>query len=129
MNRKTTIEIHGLEYEAELARVKRTHLGREDHGILSVNIEFEGISGSWGQGTGHYFADTPEKMFPWVSRLIDFFGAWENIPGSECYVLREMYSGPIVGMVSKDEKRVLLVREVSDDVQARIDALPEAAAL
>lgn len=112
MNRKTMIEYNGVTYEADLARVKGTHLGYEDHGILSVNIDFEGLGGAWGQGTGHYFADTPEKMFPWVKAFIDFFGQWESIPRRECFILRESYSGPIVGLASKSDDTVLIFAEV-----------------
>lgn len=119
MQKKLTIEIAGVEYEAQLATIKHTHLGKEDHGILSVNIHFAGVGGSWEQGTGHYFADTAEKMFPWVSAFIDFLGPWESIPGKEVYVLRESYSGPIVGLVHKTSDDYLMLK----DIQAHVERL------
>lgn len=121
MERKTTITIKGVDYEAQLARVKGTHLGYEDHGIFSVNIDFEGVSGSWGQGTGHRFADTPARLFPWVKMLTSFFssfGKWEDIVGKECFVLRRSYGGAIVGLVSKVSDEALLF----DDIDAMVVA-------
>ncbi|WNT44269.1 hypothetical protein SEA_CANDC_57 [Microbacterium phage CandC] len=121
MERKTTITLKGVEYEAQLARVESTHLGYEDHGIFSVNVNFKGVDGGWGQGTGHRFADTPERLFPWVKMLVSFFGSfgkWEDIVGKECYVLRTSYSGPIVGLVSKMSDEALLFEDIDAMVVA-----------
>lgn len=121
MERKTTITIGDTEYEAQLARVKATHLGYEDHGIFSLNIAFEGVHGSWGQGTGHRIIESPEAMFHWVKLLVSFFGSfgkWEDIAGKECFVLRESYSGPIVGLVSKVKDEALLFSEIDARILA-----------
>lgn len=118
MKRTITYTIKGKDYEAELARVEHTHLGNEDHGILSVNVHFAGIGGSWEQGTGHYFADRPNRMFPWVCALLTFFGGtWEGIAGKECFILRESYSGPIVGLADKGGTDYLLFQDIRDEVQ------------
>lgn len=117
MERKTTITIGETDYQAELARVESTHLGFEDHGILSVNVAFEGIGGGWGQGTGHYFADRPNRMFPWVRALIVLFGVrWEDIQGKECFILREDCSGPIVGLASKSDNDYVLFETIREEV-------------
>ncbi|QJD53281.1 hypothetical protein SEA_TEMPO_58 [Microbacterium phage Tempo] len=125
MERKTTITIGDTEYEAQLARVKETHLGYEDHGIFSLNIAFEGVHGSWGQGTGHRSIESPEAMFHWVKLLVAFFGSyakWEDIAGKECFVLRESYSGPIVGLVSKVKDEALIFSEVDAQIVAAQEA-------
>lgn len=114
---ETFITHKGVKYPAQLARVKRTKLGYEDHGILSVSLEFEGLNGSWGQGMGAFFADKPEKMFPWVRSLIDFFGGdWESIVGKEVF----LFLGEdrrIAGLAQRSGNDVLLVEEVLQEIR------------
>ena len=118
---ESTFQHDGKSYVAKLARVTDTHIGYEDHGILSINIQFEGVGGGWGQGTGHRFADRPNRMFPWVKAFIDFFGkygTWEAIKGQEVYILSEDGFGAIEGLAHKTEDRVLLFHVVEAEVLA-----------
>ncbi|QNJ56013.1 hypothetical protein SEA_RASPUTIA_123 [Microbacterium phage Rasputia] len=121
MPRKTIVEHGGFEFEAELAVVTKTHLGFEDHGIFSWNIDFKGVAGSWGQGTGHRFATDPFIMHTVVTFITEFFGkygTWEAITGREVFILRESYSGPIVGLAAKDDAdNVFLFSELEDLIE------------
>jgi len=47
--------IDGVEYEVQLARVSNYAFEREEHGIFTDNIVFEGSG--WGQGLGGYSLD------------------------------------------------------------------------
>jgi hypothetical protein len=91
-----------------IAKAKKAWLGVEDHGILSVNVDFD-YGGSM-QGTGHYSLDTHIKhtslgsKYPvqdkrvgtqwgmeFIRRLLLAMGVdwWSDIPGRTVYVLRD----------------------------------------
>lgn len=106
-------------YDSEIGRIKSTHLGDEDHGIFSVNVEFEFGPRGMGsiQGTGHRGTDSPTKSThfrygedrigtAWGMEFIRRFvqtvgsGSWENLPGATVFVLRDKGDsfGPIKGI-------------------------------
>lgn len=115
MKRETTITHAGVEYQAEVGRIKRTHLGFEDHGIFSWNLDFE-FDGS-GQGTGHRFAyieDDPEVAhgaMRKIKMIVEMLGPWEELPGTSVYVLRGEYAGPILGLVPIIGDKILFLNE------------------
>ena|SRR5215469_2794065 len=72
--------------ETENARIESTHLGFENHGIFSLNVNFAGPG--WGQGTGHYFADKGTSEL--IKGIIGAVGVtkWEDLPNQYCRVKR-----------------------------------------
>lgn len=93
------------EYDEQIAKVNRTDFGVEDHGILSINVDFE--FGGSSQGTGGYSLDGPTKFSPFKGKYpkdrvgsawgMEFLhrlmlaldvGEWSDIPGRTVYVLR-----------------------------------------
>ena len=106
------------DYEGEIAKIKGTHIGFEDHGFYSVNVDFE-MPGA-GQGTGHYALDVHDPDSPWgrtgtaagMTFVIEFIkalggGEWENLKGKTCMVLRakgDRY-GKIVGVENLPTER------------------------
>lgn len=72
--------------EIENARITSTHLGFEDHGIFSLNVQFAGPG--WGQGTGHFFADNGTSDL--VKGIIRAVGVerWEDLPNKYCRLRR-----------------------------------------
>jgi hypothetical protein len=113
VNRKTIIEIDGVEYEAQEAVVYEAHLGLEpDHGIFTINIDFRGVASGWGQGTGHY-AQNEASLYRWVKELTNLLGPWQQMKGREVWVLRTSYSGPIVGLASKNSSDYVMIADLA----------------
>ncbi len=85
--------------ERELARVESTHLGLEDHGVYTLNVNFRGKT--WGQGIGHYVVsqrgDDGQQHavngygMEFVIRLLSACSVtrWEDLPGALCWIVRE----------------------------------------
>ena len=133
--RERTISIahDGVEYGGQMATVKSTHLGIEDHGIVTAYLHCEWPGG--GIGVGGYCLDTPVKDeadkflgregtaygLDHIMRLTQTVGAssWEDIPGKHVIVL---FTGswPWLGSTAAgiahptDEDRVFILREHSD---------------
>lgn len=94
------------EIHEEIGKIADTHIGLEDHGMMTVSITLEGDG--WRQGIGHYRIGTwsePIEDAGWVAEFIRRFtqaaGAetWENLPGKRVKVLREgSFKGRIVGI-------------------------------
>ncbi|AWN07796.1 hypothetical protein HOT31_gp126 [Microbacterium phage Hendrix] len=113
MSFETTVEVRGTKYFAELVRITRTHIGYEDHGIFSMNIDFEGLSGGWGQGLGHRFMTDPIVFHTWIQLIVDHFGPWQDLKGKELYALYEKKNQEIVGLASKsDQSRIFTLGDV-----------------
>lgn len=89
----------------ENAKINGTFIGTEDHGIFSININFEGDG--WSQGTGHYFA-AEGAVERWIKGVIKVVGVerWEDLPGKLVRIRRDGggLSGRIiaVGDIFKD---------------------------
>jgi len=71
----------------ELARIERTHLGFEDHGILTLSLQVN--YGSASQGIGGYPILT--NAGPWIDRILQACGVgqWEKLVGRTIYVLTD----------------------------------------
>lgn len=78
------------------AKIESTNLGYEDHGILSMNVNFVGPG--WGQGTGCYAANA--GMREWIKSMIDAVGVsrWEDLKGATVRIRRNSEYGPIVSV-------------------------------
>lgn len=136
MARQITVEHNGTTYYAKVARIKSTHLGTEDHGILTAYLHCDGDG--WGIGVGGYGLDQPVEVdgkfshreptaygFDHVIQMARTVGApsWEALPGREVLVLFD--SPNSLGATAKgiahisDEKRVLILKDHADSWKAR----------
>ena len=75
-----------MRQEIRYATAYKTNLGIEDHGILSMNIDFDYNDSSF-QGIGCYGISglMAEKSIKSFLKLFDV-NYWENIPGKKCQV-------------------------------------------
>jgi hypothetical protein len=71
----------------EIARIERTHLGFEDHGILTGFLHV--TYGSAAQGIGGYDITTVAGYY--IKHTLKACGvdAWEKLPGRTIYVLTD----------------------------------------
>lgn len=129
MSRTITVEHHGTTYYGKVARVASTHLGGEDHGILTAYLHCEGDG--WGIGVGGYGLDEPYQDadgkhagrrptaygFDHVVQLYRTVGAesWEKVVGRELLVLFEdkhALGGTAKGIAHiSDERRVFILAD------------------
>lgn len=100
---QTQIEIDGKTYAAELATIKRTTLGDNDHGIFTAGISCEWRAGGidptgayaldnplWSEGKGKFLGRVGTGAgMDFISRIMEVVGAssWEKIPGKRVWVL------------------------------------------
>ena len=135
MARTITVEHNGTTYYAKVATVTSTHLGAEDHGILTAYLHCDGDG--WGIGVGGYGLDAydedEKRRIPTaygMDQVVQMFrtvGApsWEKVPGREVLVLFDTPSS--LGSAAKgiahisDEKRVLILADHAADWKARND--------
>ena len=110
-----TLDHDGATYEAIPARIVRTAIGPEDHGIFTIQLGFE-WSGS-GQGMpGYQFGRGDERDLtgPYIRRVMTVVGVprWEDVAGSSVYVLRA--GGMIRGLASVDDgaQRVFIAADL-----------------
>jgi len=94
--------------EKELGKIEYTHLGFEDHGIMSFMIGFD--FGTSGQGFGGYALDNYDKEvekrigtaygMEAIMRILRATGVekWEDLVGKVCWVYREEQRGNIVAI-------------------------------
>lgn len=59
MSRTTTVEHGGTTYYGRVAAITSTHLGEEDHGILSAYLTCQGDG--WSISVGGYALDTYDR--------------------------------------------------------------------
>jgi hypothetical protein len=136
MNRTITVEHNGSTYYGKVARIKSTHLGTEDHGILTAYLHCEGDG--WGIGVGGYGLDQPVEVdgkfshreptaygFDHILQMARTVGAdsWEKLPGREVIVLfdgEHSWGGTAKGIAHiSDEKRVMILAEHADEWKAK----------
>jgi hypothetical protein len=133
MTRSITVEHNGTTYYGKVAKIKSTHLGTEDHGILTAYLHVDGDG--WGVGIGGYGLDSwdevAKKRIPTaygLDQLVQMFetvGApsWEKLPGREVLVLFD--SPDSWGSTAKgiahitDEKKVLILKDHAESWKAR----------
>jgi hypothetical protein len=72
-------------YKREIAKIERTHLGFEDHGVMTgfLHVNYGGA----GQGVGGYSISTAAG--PYIERTLKACGVntWEELCGRTIYVL------------------------------------------
>ena len=79
-------------------RIASTWIGMEDHGLFTVNINFEGDG--WGQGTGHRIYGCPSSdkgaqfdagLGRYLASIFDAVGVdtWEQLKGCKVRVARQ----------------------------------------
>ena len=117
--RPATVTIDGKDYIMELGTVSRTMLGYEDHGIFSFTVTFDFSSGT--QGLGHWSLlwskHGPPETDPLLrlKRVMDVVGAdeWEAMKNRKAYILHRVGNayGPIMGLVSIDQQKYIILRE------------------
>ena len=89
-------QAQGTERHREIARIESTHLGFEDHGILTAFLQV--TYGGAGQGIGGY-AITPVAG-PYIERTLQACGVdrWERLVGRTVYVVTDKPSGRVLGI-------------------------------
>jgi hypothetical protein len=108
------------DHDAVFARCDEVHLGFEDHGIYTVHLGFTLGGGGLHHGTGHMMLshrdrDSDEQVptdwaMPFLLRVMQCLGNWNQIKGQECLVLypkgKGMYSGEkIAGIAPLPSRR------------------------
>jgi hypothetical protein len=115
MKRLTVIEHAGVEYNADVATIERTFLGREDHGIFTAYLCFKGESyGQCEQGR----ALQGESLYTYVDATLKVLGVdtWEQVARQRVFVLRQGSAfGTILGIAHLTEDRVLVWPELFKD--------------
>lgn len=116
-----TVVIDDIEYTLNLGTINYTHIGPEDHGIFSVNVDFS--FGGSGQGTGHYsLGEHGEYLGTFVKNFLDVVGVdeWEKLRGRSVFVLRRAddgWGGTIKGFVKQDMSRHMIIRDTFDNFE------------
>lgn len=84
-----------MKLQWENARIKRAFLGREDHGIFTVSITFEGES--WSQTFGNRVLSEGQALFVFVDAILTVCGAdsWDRLQGLVVQVGRHKEYGLI----------------------------------
>lgn len=101
--------------EERNAKIRSTHLGREDHGIMTVMLDLEWDSG--GQGFGGYALDQWQGErnasgkrvgtaygMKFIMAILDTLEVerWEKLPGTVCRVRAEHSKVHAIGHFLKD---------------------------
>ena len=112
----------------ELGKITETHLGREDHGIMTFYVYFD--FGGTSQGFGGYVLDTYNKKTEKregtafgcevINRILEAVGVrrWEDLVGNEMWVIRnrEGFDSKIIGIEApkyrKNAGRPFVIDEV-----------------
>lgn len=80
----------------EIAKIKKTFLGYEDHGVLTafLHVDYGGAQ----QAIGGYQLDCPSGAV-WIARVLKACGvaSWEQLPGRTIYVRRDT-NGRVLGI-------------------------------
>lgn len=135
MKKELTIEHNGKTYRGDVATVDHTFLGIEDHGIMTANVDFRW--GSAGQGTGHYYLDTPVKDangkflrregtaygLDYIMKVLDVFGvySWEAVTGKKAIILHDSTDayGSIVGIANIDSDKIFIFKDHAEEWKSR----------
>lgn len=133
MSRTISIEHDGQTYYGSVARIKSTHLGSEDYGILTAYLHVEGDG--WDVGVGGYGLDAwnedKTRRIPTaygLDQIVQFIStvgvtSWEKLPGAEVIVLFDTphpLGASAVGIAHiRDEKKVLILKHHAEVWKAR----------
>lgn len=110
-----TLTHDGTTYEAVPARIARTDLGYEDHGIFTVTMTLEWGSSAQGM-PGYQFGrgDEPDLVGAFLRRVLAVVKAerWEDVAGRSVYALRA--DGMVRGLASVDDdaQRVFIAADL-----------------
>jgi len=134
MSRTIIIQHNDHEYGGQIGTIKATHLGFEDHGIMTADLVVEWQGG--GVSVGGYCLDSFDRSTTPASRRGTAYGLdhiiqimrtvgvekWEELKGKQVIVLFEGTSflgAQSVGIASTtDESRVLIMKEHADKWKA-----------
>lgn len=127
-DRKITIEHNGVDYSGHIATIEATHLGWEDHGILTA-----GLTLAWdGSGVvfGGYCLDTPEDEgtftrtgtaygLDYLMQVMQTVGVdgWEKLRGAKVIALFAGNGGwgsQVKGLAGLDNDKVFIAQEHAD---------------
>lgn len=90
-----------MTYQHTIAKIERTHLGYEDHGIFSLTVHFSYGSSAQGFGAiglGHSDASIAGPLIEAVLKAAGV-DCWERLVGRTVYVVREEgWNGLVRGM-------------------------------
>jgi hypothetical protein len=125
MARTITIEHNGTTYYGQVATIKSTSIGTEDHGILTAYLHCSGDG--WEIGVGGYGLDAYDEArgervptaygMDHILQLARTAGVstWEDLPGTDVIVLftsKSALGGVAAGIAHiSDEKKVLILKE------------------
>jgi hypothetical protein len=94
-----TLEVDGRTYHCEHAVVSQFSIGREDHGIMTIKVEFSGES--WGQSLPLFSLEST-KGVQLLTKLVDALGSpWRGIGvNTPVVVMRRDTFGSIAGFAT-----------------------------
>lgn len=110
-----TVKIGDHTYELHPALIEATHLGYEDHGIVTAWLDLDLATGGK-QGAGLVSLSQHDEAsdrqmgtaygMDFVIQLLRAVGveAWEHLPGKRVYALKREYMGRIDGLWRIDQK-------------------------
>lgn len=128
---------NGVEYTAHVATIERTHLGTEDHGIVTAYLHLKW--GSSGIGVGGMCLDAPEfegDGGKFLRRIGTAYGldhlmqlmatvgvdSWEKLPGKRVFVLfpnNESWGSIASGIANIDTGKAFILKEHAEEWKAR----------
>ncbi len=122
------VEHNGTTYDGTIGTIKSTHLGDEDHGIVTAYVHVEWPGG--GIGVGGYCLDKPLKVDgKFIRRQGTAYGLdhlmqimatvgvdrWEKLPGKQVIVLfaegNSGWGGKSVGLAGTTNGQVFVLAE------------------
>lgn len=129
-----TVEHNGKTYAGQIMQIESTHLGVEDHGIVTAFLHCR--TEGQGIGVGGFGLDRPVKVdgkfshregtgygLDHIVQLVRTVGAssWEDCVGKHVIVLYEGYAGPggmSAGIAGVTNGRVMVLKEHADQWRA-----------
>lgn len=114
MERKTTIEIDGVAYEAEYATIERAYLGWEDRGQFTAYLSFTGPG--WAQSENAHSWTGPQ-LKRYIEAVLKTLGieSWDGVAKQEAIVLRRSPLGSAEGFAHRSEDRYMLFDAIAAD--------------
>lgn len=134
MSVNSFIEHNGVEYQAHVATIERTHFGSEDHGIVTAYLHLKW--GSSGIGVGGMCLDSPKKdeSGKYLRRIGSAYGldhlmqlmatvgvdSWEKLPGKRVFVLfpNNGWGSIASGIANIDTGKAFILKEHSEEWKA-----------